>query len=221
MNFYRHNWYYLGAALFVGLSFFMGFWGSLFSSIQVILIFSFMAMLAHQFEEYAYPGGFPTVTNFMVMGEKDIPDRYPLNANQCMISNTFLTYPFYILAICFPSLIWLGVAQVGLGLFQVIAHGVMTPIRIKRFYNPGLATVLCLFAPLGMYYIWYVTSRHLATAQDFWLGALATLGAAVVLFLLPITVLRNKNSKYPFSEAEMNRGIFRRNSAGKMRSVSL
>ena len=205
MNFYRHNWYYVGGIIFVGLSFFMGFWGSLFSPIQGILIYSFMAMLAHQVEEYGYPGGFPTVTNLMVMGEKDIPDRYPLNANQCMISNTLLTYLFYIAAICFPGLIWLGLAQVGLGLFQILAHGIAVPLRIKRLYNPGLATVLFLFLPIGIYYIRYVTINHLASTGDFLLGFLATFGAVFLLFLLPIILLRNKRSSYPFSEAEMSR----------------
>jgi hypothetical protein len=203
MNFYRHNWYYVGGILFVALSFFMGFWGNLFSSIQVILIFSFMAMLVHQAEEYGYPGGFPTITNLMVMGEKNVPDRYPLNANQCMISNTLLTYLFYVAAICFPGVIWLGLAQVGLGLFQILAHGIVVPIRIKRFYNPGLATVIFLFLPIGVYYIRYVTANNLASTGDYVFGVIATLGAAIVLFLLPIILLRNKQSKYPFSEAEM------------------
>ncbi|WP_420808829.1 HXXEE domain-containing protein [Cedecea colo] len=162
-------------------------------------------MLAHQVEEYGYPGGFPTVTNLMVMGEKDIPDRYPLNANQCMISNTLLTYFFYIAAISFPGLIWLGLAQVGLGLFQVLAHGIAVPVRIKRLYNPGLATTLFLFLPVGIYYIRYVTTNNLASTGDFVLGFFVTFGAVVALFLLPIILLRSKQSKYPFSEAEMRR----------------
>ena len=63
MKFYRRNWYYIGGILFVALSFLMGFWGSNISPIQLILIYSFMALLVHQFEEYAWPGGFPAVMN--------------------------------------------------------------------------------------------------------------------------------------------------------------
>lgn len=118
----------------------------MFSPIQVILILSFMAMPAHQVEEYGYPGGFPTVTNLMVTGEKDIPDRYPLNANQCTISNTLLTYLFYIAAMRSPGLVSLGLAQVGLGLFQILAHRIAVPVRIKRLYNPGLATPVPVLA---------------------------------------------------------------------------
>jgi len=203
MTFYRRNWYYMGAILFVALSFLMGFWGSNFSRIQVILIFSFMAMLAHQFEEYAYPGGFPAIANIAMFGEKNVPERYPLNANQCLISNVFLTYPFYIAAIFLPNIIWLGLAQVGLGLFQLLAHGIVVPVRLRSLYNPGLATVVFLFCPIGIYYIWYVTTNHLASTGDVVLGVIATILAAIVLFLLPILLLRSKESKYPFAEAEM------------------
>lgn len=203
MKFWRRNWYYIGGILFVALSFFMGFWGSLFSHIQVILIFSFMALLVHQFEEYALPGGFPSITNLVVMGEKKVPERYPLNANQCFISNVFLAYPFYILPVFLPDVIWLGLAQVMLGMFQLIAHGIVVNIRLKSPYNPGLGAVVFLHMPIGIYYIWYVTTNHLASTGDFVIGLFAFLVAAILLFLLPIRLLANKESKYPFEEAEV------------------
>ena len=78
MKFYRRNWYYLGGLLFVALSFIMDFWGSLFSHIQVILIYGFMALLVHQFEEYRLPGGFSAVMNIAWQPKKgEKPDRYP------------------------------------------------------------------------------------------------------------------------------------------------
>ncbi|HEY4064180.1 MAG TPA: HXXEE domain-containing protein [Puia sp.] len=203
MEYYRHHWYYIGGILFVGLSFSMCFFGSSFSEIQVILIYSFMAMLVHQVEEYLYPGGFPLIANKAMFKENNAPDRYPLNANQCMISNVFLTYPFYIIPIFFPEAIWLGLAVVGLGLFQVVAHCVLENLLLKRFYNPGCATALFLFLPIGAYYISYVTKHHLATKADFAVGSAVTLAAILVLFLLPILLLKNKNSRYPFSEFEM------------------
>ena len=112
MRFLRLHWYHVGGVLFVALAYFMGFWGDHFSRIQVILMYSFMAMLLHQFEEYAMPGGLPGIGNVVMMGEKQAPDRYPLNANQVMISNVFLTYPFYVIPILFPHVIRLGVMQI-------------------------------------------------------------------------------------------------------------
>jgi hypothetical protein len=162
-----------------------------------------MAMLVHQVEEYAIPGGFPAISNIATFGETKVPDRYPLNANQCLISNVFLTYPFFIAAIVLPHVIWLGLAQVGLGLFQVLAHGIAVNIRLKSLYNPGVASAVLLFLPIGIYYIWYVSTNHLASTGDYVIGVIATLGAVLVLFLLPIIFLRSKESKYPFSETEM------------------
>ena len=188
----------------MALSFFMGLWGSLFSRIQVILVFSFMAMLVHQFEEYAWPGGFPSITNMVMFGEKKAPDRYPLNANQCWISNVFLTYPFYIVPIFFPDLIWLGLAQVLLGMIQIFAHGIGVNVRLKSLYNPGLGATVFLQLPLGIYYIWYVATNHLASTGTYVIGLIGAILAGMVLFALPIRLLAaNRESKYPFAEAEM------------------
>lgn len=203
MKFWRRNWYYIGGILFVALSFFMGFWGNMFSHIQVILIFSFMAMLVHQFEEYAFPGGFPSITNLLLLGEKQAFDRYPLNANQCWISNVFLTYPFYIIPVFFPDVIWLGLAQVLLGLIQIVAHGIVVNIRLKSLYNPGLGATLFLQLPLGIYYIWYIATNNLASAETYVFGFVGTFAAAVLLFLLPIRLMASRESKYPFADAEL------------------
>ena len=73
MTFWRKNWYYIGGILFVLLAFIMGLWGGYrLGTIQIILVFSWMGMLMHQFEEYAFPGGFPIISNmaglsFMLM----------------------------------------------------------------------------------------------------------------------------------------------------------
>lgn len=162
-----------------------------------------MAMLVHQFEEYALPGGFPSITNIAVMGEKKVPERYPLNANQCFISNVFLTYPFYIIPVLLPDVIWLGLAQVFLGMFQLIAHGIVVNVRLKSLYNPGLGAVVFLHMPIGIYYIWYVTTNLLASTGDFVIGVITFMIAAILLFLLPIRLMADKESKYPFAEAEI------------------
>ena len=69
-------------------------------------------MLVHQVEEYAFPGGMPSITNMAAFREKEAPYKYPFNAQQCFICNVFLCYAFYILAICFPDTVWLGASQV-------------------------------------------------------------------------------------------------------------
>lgn len=203
MKFYRRHWHEIGGALFVALAYFMAFWGNHFSHIQVILIYSFMAMLAHQFEEYAIPGGFPGIANIVMFGEREAPDRYPLNTQQVLISNVFLTYPFYVTPILLPHVIWLGLMQVGQGMLQISIHGVVVNVKLKSFYNPGMASNLLLQLPIGIYYIWFVKTHHLATTTDYVLGSIAAVLSLFVLWLGPIAIFRSRQSKYPFTAAQM------------------
>lgn len=181
-----------------------------------------MAMLAHQFEEYAAPGGFPGIGNIALFGERRNPDRYPLNANQVMISNVFLTYPFYVIPIFFPGLIWLGLIQIGQGMVQIINHGIVTNVRMKTVYNPGLGTVVFVHWPLGLYYIAYVHEHHLATTADYLIGLVGAFASMVLLWLGPIRLLRDRNSKYPFTEDQMFKyqGRRLREMLGSQREVS-
>jgi Protein of unknown function with HXXEE motif len=203
MKFYRLHWYHVGGVLFVALAYFMGFWGDHFSRIQVILMYSFMAMLLHQFEEYGMPGGFPGIANVLLMDEKQAPDRYPLNANQVLISNVFLTYPFYVIPVLFPHVIWLGIMQIGQGLIQVPLHGLVMNLKMKSPYNPGMISCVLVQLPIGIYYIWYVTANNLATTKDLVLGSIAALLSIFVLWLGPIFILRSRQSRYPFTPEQM------------------
>ena len=203
MKFWRRNWYYIGGILFVTLSFFMGFWGSLFSHIQVIMIYSFMAMLVHQFEEYGWPGGFPSIVNIIQFKETQNPDRYPFNQNLCFVDNVFTTYTFYIVPIFFPNLIWLALAQTLAALIQLPAHGIFMNRTLKGFYNPGLASAVFLQLPLAIYMIWYVSTNGLATGLDFLFGAIGGIVGYALCYGLPVMLMRNRNSKYPFAPEEM------------------
>lgn len=203
MNFYRLHWYHVGGVLFVILSYGMGFWGNYFSQIQTILIYSFMAMLIHQFEEYAFPGGFPGIANIVMAGEKKMPDRYPLNANQVLISNVFLTYPFYIIPVFFPHLSWLGVMQIGQGILQSPFHGLFLNVKLKKFYNPGMFSCLFIQCPIGIYYLWYIRTYHLASMTDIVVGVILAFLSLFVLWLGPIALLRSRQTKYPFAQVQM------------------
>ena len=205
MNLYRRNWYYIGGILFVILSFVMGFFGHLVSHIQLILIYSFMALLVHQFEEYGLPGGFPALFNVIMNGETQAPDRFPQNSHLAMVVNVALAYPFYIAAILFPGAIWLGLATMFFGLSQILFHGIVINRSLKSFYNPGLAACIFLHGPIGIYYIGYVANYGLAGTWDYVGGILATILAAVLIVALPVRLFSNRKAKYPFSKTEMER----------------
>jgi len=99
--------------------------------------------------------------------------------------------------------IWLGLAQVMLGMFQFLAHGIVVNIRLKSPCNPGSGAVVFLHMPIGIYYMWYVTTNNLASTADLVIGFFAFTAAAILLFLLPIRLLANNESKYPFAEAKV------------------
>ncbi len=204
MRFWRRNWYYIGGILFVLLAFFMGFWGCQhMERIQVILMFSWMGMLMHQFEEYALPGGFPLISNMVGLGETRNPERYPLNAMQSWISNVFFCYTMYIIPIFFPNLVWMGAAQVFAGVWQLPGHGIAMNARMKSMYNPGLASTAFLQTPTAIYYIWYVVRYMPEQANQLWLGIPGSIAALLLVFIVPILLMKNRNSKYPFEEKEL------------------
>lgn len=204
MKFWRRNWYYIGGVIFIGLSFVMGLWGARnMSMIRILLIFSWMGMLVHQFEEYAFPGGFPLISNMAGIGETEHPERYPLNARQCFVSNVIFCYLSYIIPICFPNLIWMGACQVFAGLWQILGHGIAMNIRLKKKYNPGLAATVFLQTPVAIIYIWYVCTYIPEKASQLWWGIPGSIALLLLTFIIPIIVMRDKNSPYAFEEEEL------------------
>ncbi len=205
MSFLRNHWYYVGGILFVGLAFFVGFFGSEIDPLRKILLLSFMALLVHQFEEYALPGGFPPIMNVAFAGEKEAPNRFPLNKQSSLVVNVLLGYPFYILAILLPEWYWLGILTVLFGIAQLAFHGIAIPRRLNSFYNPGLASVLLLHLPIGICYLWYIHANASVDPWHWWVGIGSLPVAAYVIIQLPIRLLRDRSSPYAWSPAEMNR----------------
>ncbi len=207
MNFMRRNWYYVGGGLLVVLALALVMAWKDISILQRLLWMSFLALLAHQFEEYAWPGGFPPVFNIAFQPRAGgTPDHYPLNRRSALFVNVFFAYPFYILAVLLPSLIWLGLAQVLFGMAQLVVHGILINRKMRSIYNPGLFTVVFFHWPIGLYYIWYVSGNGLVQWW-MWPAALVLL-AAVAFFGVNLPVTRwflDKDSPYAFSGKEMAR----------------
>ena len=203
MNFYRNNWYKLTFVVFVILSFFMGFYGvNILTPIQQILMFSFMALLVHQFEEYVLPGGGPVVINKANFGEKINYRNYPGNMQSSMIVNN-LAYVFYIAAIIFPEFIWLGLGTMFFNLFQLIGHGLKMNKGMRTWYNPGLASVIFLFVPISIYYMFFIVNNQLVTPLDWFGGVLTFIIAVLLTTILPVQMLKDINSPYPIPESQI------------------
>lgn len=204
MNFIRNNWYRIGLIAFAALSFYMIFRGNgSLSDIQKILIASLMALPLHQFEEYEIPGGGPIVINRAYYGEEKLYRKYPGNWNSVMIVN-LSAYVFYILAVAFPNMIWLGIATMLFNLFQVLGHGIQMNIKLKTWYNPGLATSLFLFLPISIYYFYYILNHCSVSGKDWLYGVLVMVLILIATVITPVQSLKNKESKYVIPEWQVS-----------------
>lgn len=131
---------------------------------------SFIAILLHQFEEYRWPGYFAGLFN-KVLFQSKTPERYPLNQQSAMIINLIIAYVFYLPPVFFPSVVWLGLAPILMGFFQIIWHGIFANIKAKSIYNPGLFSAIFLHLPIGIWYIKSAYEQNMLTPTD-WLWSM-------------------------------------------------
>lgn len=149
MSYMIRRWYDLGLIL-AAAAIIWAIIGDL-STIQLILLLNFVVLVWHQVEEMRWPGGSPWVLNEVFNRWDDgIADRYPLNQANCAFIN-ILGWIFYLIPVVFPDAVWLGLAQVLFGMVgQFIVHGIVTNVKLKTLYNPGLAAVVLGHIPLGI-----------------------------------------------------------------------
>ncbi len=195
MRFLRDNWFNLALVAFAATAIGVTALGPDLDATQRILLVSLMALPLHQYEEYALPGGGPVVINRYFWGEKDNYRAFPGNWASVTVVN-LSAYVFYILALAFPGLVWLGLATMFFNLYQVLGHCVQMNLKMGTWYNPGMATSVLLFLPISVWYIWTVVSTGVAAPADWVLGALAFVGIAACSVVLPIQAMKDPASPH-------------------------
>jgi len=162
--------------------------------------------MLHQFEEYAWPGGEPWIINEVMQPKGNRPDRYPLNQNNAFFMNVVLAYPFYLIAVFFPDIVWLGLAPILFGILQFLVHGFTTNRKLKSFYNPGLAAVVFGHVPIGIWYLVEVYAKSMINLWD-WVFAVALMALLIGGGMMGIGygILADEDSPYPFAPEEIKR----------------
>jgi hypothetical protein len=205
MRLFRRHWYDIGLLVAVLAVVALVFLWHDMGVLQRLLLLNFITLLIHQYEEYGWPGGGPAIANIVTL-PNPAPNRYPLNQNNAMVINVFVGYPFYILPVFFPHVIWLGLAPVLFGMLQFVVHGVLVNVKMKSLYNPGLAAVVLGHIPIGVYYLYYVHAHDLASVWEWVLALLYMFALQFVLMLkLGYGWLADRNSPFAFDEVEMRR----------------
>lgn len=204
MKWFNRHWYNVGLVVAILTGIYLAFTWSDLTILTRLMALNFIAILLHQFEELGWPGGFPLQMND-IMWKSEFPDRYPLNQFSNMLGNVVASYIFYLLPVFFSDVIWLGLAPTLFGLGQLFVHGIVNNIKMRSLYNPGLFAVVCMHVPIGVYYINYINTNNLVTSTT-WLFGLLYLAVFMVAFGLSLyKLLADKNSKWAFTEDEMNR----------------
>jgi hypothetical protein len=198
MNYFRYHWFDVAAILaaLLGITLYV----MQPSGMSMVLWLSLGSLFLHQVEEWRYPGYFPGMLN-TAMFNSDIPDRYPLNANNGMIVNVFLGWGSYLLAALFwQQAIWLAIATVVVSVGNVVAHTIIFNIKGKTLYNPGLLTSWLCFVPITYFFCQMVISQQLATSLDWLMGV--TLGILFCYFGIYklIIWLADRSTSYTFSK---------------------
>lgn len=98
MSYFRNYWYRFGAILFIILAVILLVFRPDWSMLHYLLYFYFMALLAHQFEEYQFPGGASPIINYVVYDEEELMDCFPGNTQSIMLVNT-IAWLLYIASI--------------------------------------------------------------------------------------------------------------------------
>lgn len=200
----RKHWYQYGGLALVIIGGWLLVARPRLDPLQLMMILNLMALFAHQFEEYQLPGGAPLVINRVVYDETKQPDRYPGNEQSIMFVN-LSAWLIYVIAIAIPQIVWFGMGVMLFSLFQILGHCLEMNLKLKTWYNPGMATTLLLFLPLGWHYIAYVSINEPLTLSG-WLAAVCLLVACIVLtIILPVQGLKNHKTKYPIDSWQVQR----------------
>ena len=183
----------------------MSLFGEYLDPVKRIMVVGYMGLVLHQFEEYVLPGGFPMVWNIVQSGETEIYDRYPMNKHTSFFCNVCLMYPLYILGIIFSDCHILGLMLMYISITQIFIHGIAFNVKMKRLYNPGVASMVTVLIPVGIYYIWYISTHFTIPAWHYIAAAVLLLPVSFSSLMLPIKKLADRNSPYVWTKEETER----------------
>jgi hypothetical protein len=135
----------------------------------------------HQIEEHLWPGGFRQFADAHLFHSGN--DNWPVDIVGVALVNVGFVWLPVAAAALFPGpLRWIGLAWIGLTLFNGLIH-VITTARL-RIYNPGLVTGVVLFLPFTVLALMHEVSRGALSGTEVGLIVLAG-----ILLHLPVAAL--------------------------------
>lgn len=204
MAWFRNYWYRFGGGMVICFVVYLLIAEPHWSQTTWLLIINLIALIIHQLEEYQFPGGAPLVINRVIYDEHELTDHYPGNTLSICIVNVS-AWVIYFIAIMFPNWYWLGLGVVMFSLFQILGHCVQMNVKMHTWYNPGMATALLLFLPIGIAYIYEVQFNHLVNGWTWCAGFITLVMCILLTIVLPVQTFKNKQTKYRMSDWQVER----------------
>lgn len=185
-RFFVRNTLYWTALLAIGVALYTyEHWATMPIMQRMVSIF-FVAIVMHTWEESRFPGGF---VELITQHLHFTADR---GFGEIITASYVLVIAF--VPLFFPSVVFLLLAPMMLGILEVIMHTAMIRMfHLKRPYSPGLATAVFLLLPISLYSMIYAVYHNLVAPSD-WLFAF--LYMAFGLVIAQQIVIRGSGMKY-------------------------
>jgi hypothetical protein len=196
----ERHWFDVGGVLGIVLAIWLAFTGSTMSTLTLLLWLSLLSLLAHQVEEWRWPGWFPGMLNVVLFRSKD-PWRFPLNIRSGLVVNVVVGWLGYLLAALLAErALWLALATILVSLGNCVLHLLLVPIRGRMPYNPGMVTSLLFFLPLVVWFA--VVALPEMSIVDIIIGLLLGLVLNVGGVVGVIRILQDPNAP-PFEDRQV------------------
>jgi hypothetical protein len=139
----------VGVAIFLVIN-----WGTI-SLNQRLLCLMFLALVLHEWEEMRCPGGFIEIMASTFGIRHPVPKTARLGVEAYILVVVFVP-------IFFPTVGWMFMAPMFLGLFEAFIHTVGIKITHRHHpYTPGMATAVVLMLPIAVVGIAHAISTDL------------------------------------------------------------
>lgn len=192
MRFMQRHWFDVGGILGVVLAIWLIVAGAQLAPLHLLLWLSLLSLLAHQVEEWRWPGWFPGMLNVVLFRSAD-PWRFPLNVRSGLAVNVGVGWIGYLLAaLLAEKALWLALATITVSIGNFVLHVIVIPIRGHMPYNPGMLTSVLLFLPISIWFIaaYWTAMSALDVIGGLLLGLVLNVGGVIGL----IRVLEDPNA---------------------------
>jgi hypothetical protein len=203
MNLLRKHWYDIGIILSLTVLLYLFINGTDIHSFEFLMWISLVTLFIHQFEEYRFPGYFPGMFN-KVMFNSPFPDRYPLNTRTSFIINVGGWLLYFMAALLANRALWLCILTNLVSLGNFVVHTFVFNIKGKRIYNPGMATSVLLFLPLGCYFFYFIHTNHMVQLKDYIIGIPVGIMVNYIGIFKVIEWLKNEKTLFVFEERQVD-----------------